>query len=187
MDIDPRILSAIIGAISAVIGTLIVAWFGYKHFLREKNYRQEMLLNVLFGEMANILEHFYYAFHEFPTENPDEKKRKIRFSWSVYGKLQCVQEISQYGFLNAEDIQLLLQLDLRIRNNDTLMGIFLERHPITAISNDELEYAKGRMKYPFDTANTFLYRLVEKHPNLRKILDAVKRSLPEYQSEFPNH
>jgi len=167
---------ALIGAVGALIVALVVAYIGYRRYLRERAHQQETLLNALFGELASIYEHYSYAKYEFPTNMSDARELRLRLQWSKYGKLQSTENVGQYGFLSASDIRLFLQLGLRIRNNDVLLDLLLA--DISAITQNDLGSAKKRMNYPIETTRDLINRLVEKRPGLRNVLIAIEKDLP---------
>jgi hypothetical protein len=167
--------SALIGAGGALIVALVVAYIGYKRYLHERAHQQETLLNALFGELANIYEHYSYAKNELPTSTSDAKELRLRLQWSKYGKLQSTENIDQYGFLSASDIRLFLQLGLRIRNNDVLLDLLLADIP--AMTQDDLASANKRMDYPIETTRDLINRLVEKRPGLRNVLIVIEKDL----------
>lgn len=167
---------ALIGAASALLVTMIAAGIGYWRFLREQAHEQETFLNALFGELANLYEHYSYAAHELPTGTSDKRELRLRLQWSMYGNVQATQNVTQYGFLSAGDIRLLLQLGLRIRNNDCFFEMLLAN--ITAVGHDDLSTAKRRMQYAINTTCELIYRLVSNRPRLEKVLRAIENDLP---------
>ena len=172
---------ALIGAGSALFVSLVVAWIGYRHYLRERAHDQETLLNALFGELATLYEHYSFAAHELPLADSDTRQLRVRLQWSMYGDLKSTQEISRYGFLSAGDIRLLLQLGLRVRNNDRFLELLLAE--LSAIRPNDLSSAKRRMEYALSTTLELIHRLTSKHPRLRKILLAIENDLPSIQKK----
>ncbi len=174
-----QIVPALIGAASALLVTLVAAWVGYRRYLHERAHDQETLLNALFGELANIYEHYTYAAHELPTDTSDAKELRLRLQWSMYGGLQSTQQVSRYGFLNAADIRLLLQLGLRIRNSDRFLELLLA--DLSAVKRHDLSSATVRMRYVINTTHQLIHRLVSKRPRLQKILLEIENDLPSIQ------
>jgi hypothetical protein len=82
-------------------GALAVAWIGYKRYLGEQADQQETLLNALFGELANIYEHYSYAASELPTDTSDAKELRLRLNWSKYGDMQSTQTIRESPWLHG--------------------------------------------------------------------------------------
>jgi hypothetical protein len=162
---------ALVGAAGALVVAVVVAWIGYKRYLGEQADQQETLLNALFGELANIYEHYSYAASELPTDTSDAKELRLRLNWSKYGDMQSTQKVSEYGFLSADDIRLVLQLGLRIRNNDILFELLLA--DFSAIENSDLSIATERMQYAIKTTHELIHALVAKRPRLQPILDAI--------------
>jgi len=75
----------------------------------------------------------------------------------------------------VEDIGLLLQLSLRIRNTDILLQLMLEDP--SNITPEEIDYAADRMEYAIRTTGELLRRLERNHPRLKTILNALERDL----------
>lgn len=153
-----QIVPALIGAASALLVTLVAAWVGYRRYLHERAHDQETLLNALFGEA---------------------KELRLRLQWSMYGGLQSTQQVSRYGFLNAADIRLLLQLGLRIRNSDRFLELLLA--DLSAVKRHDLSSATVRMRYVINTTHQLIHRLVSKRPRLQKILLEIENDLPSIQ------
>jgi hypothetical protein len=63
-----------------------------------------------------------------------------------------------------------------VRNNDALLETLLE--DLSAVDARDLDEARSRMHYGIRTVDDLLRRLVEKQPDLRMLLQEVRRDLP---------
>jgi len=168
-------IPALIGAASGLAVTLVAGYLAVRRYLRERGDEQKTLLNALAGELANLHEHYTYASRELPPDATDLQEIRLRLQWSIYGPLHSSQDVSRYGFLTVEDIGLLLQLSLRIRNTDILLQLMLEDP--SNITPEEIDYAADRMEYAIRTTGELLRRLERNHPRLKTILNALERDL----------
>ena len=69
---------------SAVILAFITAIFAYWRYTREQQHHRNTLLNALFGELANIYEHYTYNAFELPCNVENNNELKKRLSWSIW-------------------------------------------------------------------------------------------------------
>ncbi len=171
------VMAAIIAAFTSVAVLVLTASVSQIRFLYERRAERESLLNGLFAEMASICEHYVYVHAEFlETASWDHGTTLERLRLARYGDLLSTEDFGRYGFLNAEDVRLLLQLRLRIRNNDLILDSLLEKQqngrPIA------LEAIPGRASYASATANEVMRRLAGKRRRLRDTLNALKREVP---------
>ena len=171
------LVPALIGATSALAVACVAAWLGYKRYLQEQKHKQDALLNALFGELANMYEHYTYALYELPEVSTPPNLLKRRFLWSKYGDVRSARDVSEYGFLQAGDIRLLLQLTLRVRNTDLYLDSLLSELP--RISSSSLGSLGGRMEYAIITIREVLERLVSTRPQLEEILKSLEHDLPD--------
>jgi len=176
MEIEKQIATSIYAFTSAVGLAFLTAVFAYWRYTREQKHQQDALLNALFGELANIYEHYTYASFELPLDPKDQQELKKRLKWSIYGNLRSTKDVTRFGFLNASDINSLLQLELRIRNNDLLIQQYLDDMP--SVSNEQLKYMQHRLKLRMTDSYGLLERLFVKSPRLRNIFSDIKRGLP---------
>jgi hypothetical protein len=166
----------LIGAASGLLVSCLVALFGYRAYVRQRRHEQEALLSALFGELANLYEHCIYVAYELPSADSDPNLLKRRLQWGKYGSFRFANDVTRYGFLNASDIRLLLQLSLRVRNTDQLFDLFLV--DLTKVTQGDLSYSVQRLKYTIATAEGLMSRLVERRPKLASIVDSIKKDLP---------
>jgi len=176
MEIEKQIATSIYAFTSAVGLAFLTAIFAYWRFTREQRHQQDTLLNTLFGELANIYEHYTYASFELPLDPKNQHELEKRLKWSIYGSLRSTKDLTRFGFLNASDINSLLQLELRIRNNDLLIRQYLNDLP--SVSNEQLQYMQHRLKLRMADSDGLLERLFVKSPKLRKVFSDIKRGLP---------
>lgn len=170
-----QIVAALIAATSALLGAMVAAAVAYGLYRRQRKDDQERLLNALFGELANIYQHYRYASPELPKDTSDRKEVCLRLRWATYGALHSTEDLTRYGFLSDDDVRGVLQLALRVRNNDLFID-FLLKAP-SAIEASDLAYADQRMSYAIHTAQTLINGLVEKHPRLQSVLAKVEEEL----------
>jgi len=97
------------------------------------------LLRALYAELLHIREHYGYAVSELPAttlqEASDPVVWRCSLIWAKYGDVGFVKEFQRYGFVDATEIQFLLQISLRRRNTDNLLDLLLEkpRSPFSGI------------------------------------------------------
>lgn len=171
-DQDP----AVIALISALLVAGLTAVFAYIRYVREQEHQRRTLLNALFAELANILEHYTYAAAEFPTDATDDFELKKRLRWSKYGAVRSANDIGKMGFLDASNIKAFLQLELRIRNDAIVLDQLIEN--VSAATPPRLQDVKARLRYRADDAGWLLQQLIARRPALSKTLADVKKELP---------
>lgn len=169
---------ALIGAASALVVAVLTAFLGYFRYMREKSAKEEHFLNCLFGELTNVYQHYMFAQYEFPLVRMEQGKESVRLRFSKYGDVHWKEKLDSYGFLDASDIRLLLQLGLRIRNNDIVLDSLLERSDFPVSEND-IESFANRASYVASTAEELMNTIIEKRPALSNIKDAIERDLPQ--------
>lgn len=163
---------ALIGATSALVVAIIAALLGFWRYLRERGDEQRTLLHALFGELANLFEHYTYAEAELKLAAHGEQA--IRLKLSMYGQTQFASAIDKYGFLSVGNVRSVLQLQLRIRNVD----LVLERlNAAPSIPARELDVVSSRMKYILATTRKLMDDLAAHRPKLAAIRDAVYSDL----------
>ena len=155
-------------AVAVVAGSI-----AYWRYLKERSHAQANTLNALFGEIGSLLDHYSFSYHEMPASTDDDLV--VRLRWSQYGEVAAVSDIHRFGFLDEEEIQLLLQLGLRIRNNDIYCKELLDGHSSNpaSITEDKLSYLRVRFQYTAYTAIDLLERFPRKQPNLRRRFELV--------------
>ena len=130
---DATIIAAIIAAIVA-LGT----------FIWQRKRDVETLRNSLFAELRHIRQHYGFAGPEVPSLNQRRELEK-RLKWSKFGEVTTVKDLSRYAILGAKEMQLLLQISLRIRNTDQLIDMLLEDP--ASITDADLGELLSRMDY----------------------------------------
>jgi len=161
-----------------IVVTIIAGAIAYWRYMVERGYKQDALMNTLFGELGCILEHYTYAAHELSGTTKAELSKRL--AWSKYGLCHFSDDVSRYGFLDASEIQTLLQLGLKIRNNDHLCEAYLTQvqDSDSLVSDEELNVLRGRMIYIMNSSSELLNSLVIKEPRLKQTLNAIVSELP---------
>jgi hypothetical protein len=167
---------ALLAFASALLIAACTALFAYIRYAREQEHQRRTLLNALFAELANILEHYTYAAAEFPTDSADVFELKKRLRWSKYGVVRSANDIGKMGFLDASSIKALLQLELRIRNDAILLDQLLEDAP--SATPPRLRSVKARLEARVADAGWLLNQLVAKRSALKQALADLTRDLP---------
>lgn len=161
---------------SALIIAACTAAFAYYRYVREQEHQRRTLLNALFGELANVLEHCTYAAVELPTDHADVFELKRRLRWSKYGQLRSVNDVGKMGFLDASSIKALLQLELRLRNDAIVLDQFLEDLP--SATTERLLNMRRRLAHRVLDVHWLLKRLVDSRPELERALVDLRKELP---------
>jgi hypothetical protein len=143
--------------------TLLGAWLAYKRYLKDKEDKKDLIINAVFGDLANLIEHYSYAKNELflILKSPQEQITRIRMS--QFGVLRSIEKIELLGNLNSSQIRALLQINLRVRNTDQLLQDMLKIDKITA---NDLERIQNRMSYCAKSANILLKTMIEKRKDL---------------------
>ena len=168
--------SVLLGLASALVVALLTAIFAYARYVREQEHQRKTLLNALFAELANILEHYTYAAFELPTDTTDPFELKKRLKWSKYGPMRSANDVGKLGFLDATSVTALLQLELLMRNDNTYLDQLLENE--SNLTRDRLMVAQRRLSQRAADANSLLKQLVAKRPELKRALADLKKQLP---------
>ena len=152
---DATFVSAIIAALAA-FGTIL-----WQHF-KDK----EALRHALFAELRHIRQHYGYAIAELPstvdTDPPD-----IELKWSKYGEVQSAKELAKFAILGANQMQLLLQISLRIRNTDIYIDHLLGR--LSPINSRDIIQLRERMDYIRSSADKLVEFIRKKDSSLAKL------------------
>lgn len=168
--------SVLITLAGALLVAACTALFAYFRYVREQEHQRRTLLNALFAELANVLEHYTYAAAEFPRDAADAFELKKRLRWSKYGTLRSANDVGKMGFLEAPSIKALLQLELRIRNDAILLDQVLE--DITNATPLRLRETRARLALRVADAGWLLNQLVDRRPALKTVLTDMKKELP---------
>ncbi len=167
---------ALVAFVSALVVALFAAIFAYGRYTREQRNQQQTLLNALFAELGNILEHYTYAASELPIDSQDQFELKKRLKWATFGPLRSVNDIGKLGFLDASNIKSLLQLELLNRNDNTYLNQLLEDED--GRTKERLVDIKGRLRARAKSAASLLEGLVAKKPELTRAMEELKGQLP---------
>lgn len=167
---------ALIAFASALLVAACTALFAYYRYVREQEHQRRTLLNALFAELANILEHYTYAAAEFPIDPGDTFELKKRLLWSKYGAVRSANDVGKMGFLDAPSIRALLQLELRIRNDAILLDLLNE--DALSVTAPRLRAVKARLVLRVTDAGGLLNQLVARRPVLKQALAEAKNELP---------
>lgn len=163
---------------TAVVAALLTAVFAFWRYIAEQRHQRRTLLNALFAELANIVEHYTYAQIELPHSVDDKFELKKRLKWSTFGALRSTNDIGKLGFLDATNIKSLLQLELLIRNDNSLL---------TQLADDEtgrtplqMKELRARLAARASSAAGLLTDLVAKKTELAPALERLKSELPSW-------
>lgn len=168
--------AAAIAFASALLIAAFTAMFAYVRYIREQEHQRRTLLNALFAELANILEHCAYAAAELPTDPMETSELKKRLQWSKYGSLRSASDVTRMGFLDASSIKALLQLELRLRNDGLLLDQMLK--DLVEITEPNLWDMRGRLVRRVADVSWLLNQLVTKRPELKSTLKNIEKELP---------
>ncbi len=148
-----------------LLAVALAAWFAFKKYLKENIDKKELMVNAVFGDLANIVEHYTYAKNEIALAMISEREKKIRLKFSKFGTLKSLEKIDQLGNLSTHQIRLILQLNLRIRNTDLLLDYFSESQ--TLLNETEIEQIKTRMHFCIYTAIEIIESIYQDRENLK--------------------
>lgn len=168
--------SAVIAFVSSLIVAAGAAVFAFWRYVGEQNRERQTLLNALFAELANILEHYTYAAAEFPTDETDAFELMKRLRWAKYGSVRSANDVGKMGFLDASSIKALLQLELRIRNDAIELDQLIE--DVSSATPSRLRGTRARLADRVGDVGWLLNRLVDKRPALAEVLTDLKKELP---------
>ncbi len=163
--------------VAAACGALaggIVAWL-IEFWRRRRD--SASLLRTLYAELLHIREHYGYAVKELPATTleaaDDPVAWRCSLIWAKYGELGSVSDFQRYGFVDAQEIQFLLQISLRIRNTDSLLDLLLENPGDVTISH--IRRLAARMLYVIRSTDQLLHHLVKKRPAFQAFRDAIEQ------------
>lgn len=160
--------------LATLIAVILAAWFVYKKYLKENNDKKELIVNAVFGDLTNVIEHYTYARNEIHLVLLSEQEKNIRLRYSQFGSLRSIEKIDQLGNLSSLQIRLILQLDLRIRNTDLLLNDLLNNNNLT---NTDIERLKNRMDYCIFTANEIVDSIVINRSELREDRETIREKI----------
>ena len=139
---DTQFIAALIAAVVA-IGSL--AWQRHKE--------KETLRHALFAELRHIRQHYGSAGPELPSL-PLHRELEKRLKWSKYGDVSSVKNLGRFAILGAKEMQLLLQISLRIRNTDAFIDMLIP--DLKSMTDSDLSELVQRMKYVSQSANALI-------------------------------
>ena len=156
MTIYLPLLAALCGAITG--GT--AAWI-IEYWRRRRD--SAGLLNILFAELRNIQEHYRYAAGELPKDaTGDQLALRTALAWAKYGDVVSMKSLQSLGFIGTCEVQLLLQIALRIRNTDTLLALLLD--DLALAGPERMSLLHERSDYIHESVITLLESLLHKNP-----------------------
>ena len=172
-------MNDVLKSLLPILVTCIAGLIAYWRYRVELKHQQKALLTTLFGELGSILEHYTYAAHELSNSSASELEKRLR--WSKYGETHFSNDISRYGFLSSSDIRGLLQIGLRIRNNDHLCDMYLQEliKSKNIFTDSELNILRSRMIYIMASARDLSKSVTKKNPILRDTLNKILEDLPQ--------
>ena len=168
-------------AVGAIIAAVINVGANYFIQKKETEQKKEDNVNLLFGELLNILCH--YQLSEIPIKIVDGDERNLeeidkRMNFAKYGSFEAIENVALYGFLSAVQIRNIHQLALKIRNTDTLIATYFSNYSTmknSSTSEIQLVYdINSRMGYVADTAGLLLSYISEQHPEFKPLIQETK-------------
>jgi uncharacterized protein YneF (UPF0154 family) len=154
-----------------LVGVVLTAWFALKKYQKELNDKREVIVNAVFGDLANVIEHYTYAKNEIILLLSSENEKVIRLKFSQFGALKSVEKVQELGNLTPKQIRLLLQINLRIRNTDLLLESLLN----ISLTKKEVEQLNQRMNYCINTASEIIGDIVSTRKKLRNEWKEIQR------------
>lgn len=181
-ELVKELVKAFFSGIIPLAVVALSAWFAYHRYVRESEDRRETIVRAVFGDLANVYEHYVYSYDEFPKNGKDQEEVLTRSRWAQFGELKSVGELEKLGNLRPDEVRLLLQLNLRIRNNDQMFSDFMERIIERSVSLTEKDCgkARSRMKYCAETAREVLLSISSRHADLQRSFDELESKLSGY-------
>lgn len=169
MGQGPSVWSEAALAISGILLGAALAWASTFYFQwRQKQLEQRQLLTVLFGELLNIRQHYYFASSELPR-GLSAKADVLALKMSRYGALAFSgSDLSHLGFLNDDDIRDLMQLALVIRNTDYSIDLAVDRDDDE--EDADLSGIKRRMMYAMAVTEQLIEAIADRNPRLKSIM-----------------
>ena len=178
-------------AIGAIIATIINVAANHLANIKKESIEKENNVNVLFGELLNILNH--YQFSCIPINLIDGLDKDInevikRMEFAKYGEFEASKNVKLYGFLSAIQVRNIHQLALKIRNTDTMIDKYLLSEYVDKkemATQEEIHLAReidSRMHYVSNTAELLLHYISEQHPEYSSLINETKTlQKPNYE------
>ena len=169
-----ELLKVLIPLMSIFFGAFLT-WSGTYFFQRRSQiFEQKRLLSVLFGELLNIRQHYFYASAELPS-SITSRRSVLALKMALYGKFAIEgKDLPSLGFLTDKDIAEIMQLMLKVRNTDFSIELSLEYsdkrgRPIEFTAADQA-IIKRRMSYVIDVVEALILGIAKRNPPLRKLV-----------------
>lgn len=158
-------------SIAGIILGAILAWASTIYFqARNKRSEQRRLLTVLFGELLNLKQHYYFALNEIPAKL-GSKKEILSLKMSRYGPLAVSgRDLSHLGFIRETDIRDLMQLALVVRNTDYAIELALEDYSSETQNKDNIEGIRRRVEFTQSVVEGLIDSISSSHPNLKEVM-----------------
>lgn len=169
-----EIIVSYIKAILPLSVVFIGAWFAFKRYLKEKKDEKELIVNAVFGDLTNVIQHYVYAERELHLLLKSESEKMIRLRFSQFGKMMSIENLNQLGNLSAMEIREILQLNLRIRNTDLILEDLQKNDKI---SDFDIQRLKMRMELCKNTANSLIESITMNRKELKQDFAIIKRRL----------
>jgi hypothetical protein len=152
--VQQLVLGAVLGALSVMTTSLLIDMW-------RRGKESHTLLVSLVAELRNIVQHYTFVELELPGPHETDLALRKHLTFARYGEVGSARSFDKFGFLDVEHVQQLLQLSLRVRNNDTFFKSLDERFEQVKVS--DLQYACERAKYVRESACGLLRFLAKRY------------------------
>lgn len=172
---DPSIWFDATLAISGILLGAALTWVSTFYFQwRRERSEHRRLLTVLFGELLNIRQHYFFASSELPS-GLSSKADVLALKMSRYGALAFSgSDLSHLGFLRDDDIRDLMQLALVVRNTDYSIDLALDGH---GEDDADLSGVQRRMTHAMAVTEHLIEAIAYRNPRLQSIVpEELKRA-----------
>ena len=178
-------------AIGAIIAAILNILANYLSFRKAEKSKKKENVNILFGELLNVL--YHYQFSSIPMRIVDGDERDVsevlkRLAFARYGEFSAVKDSNVYSFLSPLHIRNTHQLASRIRNTDTLIEKCLRSEYVNNLEMAEHEEIylireiDSRMDYVAETAELVLSYIIDQYPELSALIQDTKNlEEPKYE------
>ncbi|HSY49081.1 MAG TPA: hypothetical protein VLC46_09730 [Thermoanaerobaculia bacterium] len=148
------VLGAVLGALSVMTTSLLIDMW-------RRRKESHTLLVSLVAELRNIVKHYRFVELELPGPHATDLELRKHLAFARYGEVGSARNFDKFGFLDIEHVLELLQLSLRVRNNDTFFKSLDER--FEQVQASDLEYACDRARYVRESATNLLGFLAKRY------------------------
>lgn len=155
--------------------TLLGAWLAYRRYLKERSDNRDLIVNAIFGDLANLVEHYTYASNELDLALGSTEEKNTRIRMSQFGTLRSIDKIELLGNLSTTQIRELLQINLRVRNTDQILEDLLK---IDKLTSSELERVKVRMSYCISSSAELLESIAKSRSDLKTEYESLRKRFP---------